>query len=158
MNNCMIFNSKQTIELNLLCKSILDANRSVCSVSIINNKGRLQEIMTRNGIIPCLSSEKKEMFYMEYALRDSMRREFDDEFGSIRYSYTERREEVLFSFPLDSLLVIVTCHENVIPSIFANKIIPIITECKIKIHQESNDAENTNQIHKEQKTEEIVIQ
>lgn len=154
----MILDSKQTLELNLLCKSILDVNISICSVSIINNKGRLQEIITRNGIIPCLSSEKKQMFYMEYALRDSMRREFDDELGPVRYSYTERREEVLFSFPLDSLLVIVTCHENVIPSIFANKIIPIITECKIKIHPKSNDVENTNQIHKEQKIAEIVIQ
>ena len=137
-------------ELSMLCKSILNANRKICSVSIINNSGRPQEIMNRSGIVPCLSSEKKEIFYMEYALRDMMRREFDEELGPVRYSYTERRNETLFSFPLDSLLVIVTCHQSVNPATFANKIIPMISACKTKIHDQLTYTINSiNNIQKE---------
>jgi len=152
-----MLNSKQIPELSMLCKSILDANRKVCSASIINNNGRPQEIMTRNGVLPCLSSQKKEVFYMEYALRNSMRREFDDEFGPVRYSFTERRNELLFSFSLDDLLVIVTCHQNVNPVTFADKIIPIIIACQTKIHQKP-DEKIINKTHREQITEVPVIQ
>lgn len=88
-----------------------------------------------------------------------MRREFDEELGPVRYSYTEREKESLFSFPLNSLLVIVTCHQNSNPAIFANQIIPMINSCKIKINQKSNNyaKEIINGINKRQVTKEIAV-
>jgi hypothetical protein len=85
------------------------------------------------GIIGCMVSTKQDMFFMEYALRQKMRKEYDDDFGSVKYSYAEREREVLFTFPLDDHLIIVACRSGVNPVSFSRKIISIIDECKIQL-------------------------
>lgn len=67
-----------------------------------------------------------------------MRKEFDDDFGSVSYTYAEREKEVLFSFPVDSLLVVVACRIGVNPVSFSRKIISIIDEYKVKMNDRAN--------------------
>ena len=78
------------------------------------------------------------MFFMEYSLRQSMRKEFDEDFGDVRYTYTEREKETLFTFPLDNHLIVVACRSGINPISFSRKIISIIDECKIKLDLEKN--------------------
>jgi hypothetical protein len=85
------------------------------------------------GIIGCMASTKQDMFFMEYSLRQNMRKEFDDDFGSVRYTYAEREKEVLFTFPLDDHLIIVACRSGVNPVSFSRKIISIIDKCKVQL-------------------------
>ena len=124
--------------LNKLCESILDANKKICFVAVINEKGRILQSKNRSGILGCLPNTRQDMFFMEYALRQMMRKEFDDYFGSVRYTYAEREKEVLFSFPVDNMLVVVACRIGVNPISFSRRIISIIDEYKVKLNEKTN--------------------
>ncbi len=134
----MLLTSEHNIILNKICKSILDANQKICFVAVINERGRILESKDRSGILGCLSNTKQDMFFMEYALRQMMRKDFDTEFGSVRYTYTEREKEVLFSFPLNDLLFVVSCRIGVNPVSISRKIISIIDECKFKLDEKTS--------------------
>ena len=134
----MLLSSQKHMVLIKLCESILDANKKMCFVGVINEKGRVLESKNRSGVLGCLSNTKQEMFFMQYALRQMMRTEFDDDFGSVSYTYAGREKEALFSFPLDSLLVVVACHIGVNPVSFSRKIISIIDEYKVKMNEREN--------------------
>lgn len=134
----MMLTLEHNIVLNKICELILDANQKTCFVAVISEKGRILESKHRSGVLGCLSNTKQEMFFMEYALRQMMRKEFDTEFGSVRYTYTEREKEVLFSFPLNDLLVVVSCRIGVNPVSISRKIIPIIDECKFKLDKKTS--------------------
>jgi hypothetical protein len=111
----------------------LNCNKKICFTAVINEKGRILESKDRHGVIGCLPIERKEAFFMEYALRQRMRSEFNDDFGSVRYTCAEREKEVLFSFPLYDFLVLATCCTGVKHVSISRKIISIIDKCKVKM-------------------------
>ncbi len=78
-----------------------------------------------------------------------MRKEFDADFGSVRYTYAEREKEVLFTFPLDDHLVIIACRSGVNPVSFSGKIIPIIDECKLQLSLKTSIDETSKKITRE---------
>ncbi len=129
----MLLSSQEHKIWNKLCESIIDSDQKICYVAIVNSMGRLLESKDDSGVIGCLSGIQQDMFFMEYALRQMMRNEFDNEFGSVRFTYAEREKEALFSFPLDRLLVVVACPIDVDPKSVSKKIISIIDEFKIKL-------------------------
>ena len=134
----MLLTSQQYIVLNKLCESILNVSKNICFAAVINERGRVLQSKDRIGIISCLSTTKQDMFFMEYSLRQNMRKEFDEDFGDVRYTYTEREKETLFTFPLDNHLIVVACRSGVNPISFSRKIISIIDECKIKLGLKKN--------------------
>ena len=74
---------------------------------VINSKGRL----IAGGMAPSkkrLGDRKRdEMLYMELALRVKMRREFDDDLGSVKFSMSFREKLVVMSFPMkDDVLMV----------------------------------------------------
>jgi hypothetical protein len=142
----MLLTSQQYVILNKLCESILNVNKKICFIAVINEHGRTLHSYDRKGIIGCMSSTKQDMFFMEYSLRQNMRREFDDDFGYVKYTYAEREREVLFTFPLDNHLIIVACNSNVNPLSFSKKIISIIDDCKVKLDFKTNIDKTTRKI------------
>ena len=134
----MLLTSPQYIVLNEVCESILNVNKKICFAAVINEKGRVLQSKDRMGIIDCMPTTKQDMFFMEYSLRQNMRKEFDDDFGDVRYTYTEREKETLFTFPLDNHLIIIACRSGVNPMSFSKKVISIIDECKIKLDLKNN--------------------
>ena len=134
----MLLTSPQYIVLNKVCELILNVNKKICFAAVINERGRVLQSKDRMGIIDCMPITKQDMFFMEYTLRQNMRKEFDDDFGYVKYTYTEREKETLFTFPLDNYLIIVACHSGVNPVSFSGKIISIIDQCKIKLDLEKN--------------------
>ena len=129
----MLLTSQQHVVLDKLCESILNVSEKICFTAVINERGRTLQSKDRMGIIGCMASTKQDMFFMEYSLRQNMRKEFDDDFGSVRYTYAEREKEVLFTFPLDGHLIIVACRSDVNPISFSQKIISIIDKCKAQL-------------------------
>jgi len=142
----LLLTSPQYIVLNNVCESILNVNKKICFAAVINERGRVLQRKDRMGIIGCLTTTKQDMFFMEYSLRQNMRKEFDDDFGAVRYTYTEREKETLFTFPLDNHLIIVACRSGVNPVSFSRKIISIIDECKMKLDLNKNIDETTRKI------------
>lgn len=139
----MLLTSQQNTILSTLCDTILNCNKKICFAAIINEKGRILESKDRHGVIGCLPIERKEVFFMEYALRQRMRSEFNDDFGSVKYTCAEREKEVLFSFPLYDSLVLVTCCAGVKHVSISRKIISIIDECKFKLDLKTNIEKGT---------------
>jgi len=129
----MLLSSQEHIVMNNLCESILDANQEFCFSAVINKNGQVLESKNRSGVLGNFSSIKQDMFFMQYALRQMMRNEFDNDFGTVRYTYAEREKEVLFSFPFGGFLVVVACRIGINPISISKKIISIIDEYKVKL-------------------------
>lgn len=63
---------------------------------------------------------------MERALEISMGKDFDDDFGKINYTFTDRDNLAMFSFPMNEFIVLVTSKSNVSPISMARKISSLI--------------------------------
>ena len=72
-------------------------NPDITLVGIINKQGRMVESIG-HGIID-LPENKKEMFFMKIALRNSMQHDFDEDLGTVNYCITERGDTKYISFP-----------------------------------------------------------
>jgi len=83
-------------------------NNHITFVAVINEKGRVDESQGRNCIIERLPRIRKEMFFMENALRHRMRSEFDEDLGQVKFTYVERAKRGLLSFPMDDQLLLVS--------------------------------------------------
>lgn len=118
--------AEQNITLDAICKLILSIDKAINFVAIVDERGRALESRTRDSVYFNLPEDKREIFFMEFALRQRMRSEFDEYFGPVRFTYAERGKEVMLSFPLGDLLVIVSCKMGVNPKSLAKKILYIL--------------------------------
>lgn len=114
----------------VFCKKVLSSSRKIQSVEIVNKKGRSVEYITKSNAIS-LPANKKEILLMSEILQESMRKEHDDEFGKVNYSYTSREKVAILSFKIGENMLIVISSMPVNSSTAAKKIISLI--CKTKI-------------------------
>lgn len=104
--------SRYNVEFDTLCNAVLDVNKSIQSVSIINNHGRAVEEITRQANGAGINKEQREMLLMQCALIISMGKDFDESFGEIKYVHMKRKNLSLFSFPMDGYAVLVTAKPS----------------------------------------------
>ncbi len=72
-------------------------NPDVKLVGIINRRGRMT-VSIGTGTID-MSEDKKHMFFMKIALRNSMQHDFDEDLGSVNYCMTQRGNTKYISIP-----------------------------------------------------------
>jgi len=99
-------------------KSILE--EGVEFIGLINNQGRMESSLCRNEIN--LTEEKKEMFLMQFRLQSSMQRDYDEEFGPVGYTITERENSKFVSIPIVSHTVLAIMKKDIDPTVAINKI------------------------------------
>lgn len=99
-------------------KSILEDG--VEFIGLINNQGRMESSLCRNEIN--LTEEKKGMFSMGLRLQSSMQRDYDDEFGPVGYTITERENSIFVSIPIVSHTILAIMKKNIDPTVVINKI------------------------------------
>src|SRR3989304_1170110 len=99
-------------------KSILE--EGVEFIGLINNQGRMESSICRNEIN--LTEEKKEMFLMQFRLQSSMQRDYDEEFGPVGYTITERENSKFVSIPIVSHTVLAIMKKDIDPTVVINKI------------------------------------
>ena len=120
----------KTIELNQFCKSILSADRNVRSVAVIDKKGRvLHNISHRRFVQPSLE-KWNDIHYMECMFDISMGAKFDELYRPIRYHHSDKDNFMMFSFPYNKYVVIITSTKMISPIVFATKISNIIINSK----------------------------
>ncbi len=112
--------------LESLCDSIIKLNKSIQSVAIINNKGRVMEKISRSRFTRQFPDHLNELFCMTCVLQISMGRDFDENFGHINYHISERSNLTIITFPLDENVILITTNKNISPIILARKIIDTI--------------------------------
>jgi hypothetical protein len=114
-----------TLNDDFLQDKLLEGTEFVC---IINKQGRIEESIYKNGIN--MSEEKKEMFAMVTQLQNSMQSDFDDEFGKVHYTITERENARFVSIPTHTGILLAKLNKSVDPFIFINKITEMLNPSK----------------------------
>ncbi len=105
-------------------------NEGIDYVGIINKNGRLEHYICKNEI--SLPTEKREMFYMEIRLQNSMQRDFDEDFGATNYTLIERENSKFVSIPFSTFDVLAIVDKRMNHVSIVNKIKRIVTSMNNK--------------------------
>lgn len=114
------------IMLESLCDSILRLNKSIQSVAVINNHGKIMEKISRTAFTKQFPNHLNELFCMSCVLQISMGKDFDENYGTINYYISERSNLTIITFPLDKDVILITTNKNISPVTLAKKIVDII--------------------------------
>jgi len=85
-----------------LCEGVFAIDPSIRFAGVIDKMGKLVAGGMRKGIDPLESIKDMKKLYVEMALRNAMRQEFDSAFGPTIYSFSEREKIKVASFPLEN--------------------------------------------------------
>lgn len=113
--------------LDELCHSILDLNKNIQSVAVINKLGRPLERINRIANAQEVSEEKNQMLFMQCALEISMGKDFDEDYGPINYHLSGRENLIMLTFPINDHVVLVTSEKNISPILLAKQVTKAIT-------------------------------
>jgi len=114
-----------SVTLENLCESILYASENIQSVVVINKNGRPVEEKARDDS-DLLSDKKNEMYFMQCALQMSMAKDFDEEFGPVSFTITERENSKFVSIPSFSHIILAKMKRGMDQAALLNKIKKII--------------------------------
>jgi len=124
--------SNHNNKLHKICNDIFALNPNIRFAGVVNRMGTLIVGGMRQSVKSMEGKEDSSKLYLESALRSEMRKDFDKEFGKTIYSFSERENIKVASFPLhnDNLLRVSIekqeqSHEKIIQSIL--KIISELT-------------------------------
>ncbi|MFZ0512953.1 MAG: DUF6659 family protein [Candidatus Nitrosopolaris sp.] len=96
-----------------LCDDVFGLSPHIRFVGIINRMGKLVAGGMRQGMQPMEHRVDSSRLYLEFVLRNEMRKDFDAEFGRTIYSFSERERIKLASFPLNGYLLRVSMEKEV---------------------------------------------
>ena len=112
--------------LESLCDSILRVSKSIQSVAVINNHGKVLEKISRTKFTRKFPNHLNEFFCMNCVLQISMGKDFDENYGPINYYISERSNLTIITFPLDENVVLITTNKNISSVTLARKCTSII--------------------------------
>ena len=93
---------------------------------LINNMGHLVAGGFKEGIKPFVDEAEQKKMCMELALRVSMRMEFDYNLGPVKYTASRRENAIMFSFPINNNVLMVSAEPSVDIDSFAKNVMKII--------------------------------
>ena len=99
--------------LEKLCKEIFSLDAGIRFVGVITRMGKLVAGGMRQGMQSMEQGEDSTKLFLEFALRNEMRKDFDQVFGKTLYSFSERERIKLASFPFDGHLIRVSMEREV---------------------------------------------
>jgi hypothetical protein len=86
-------------------------------VGLINKNGRL--VASKDITRIDLSKEQKEMFFMGCSFQQRMSQDYDDNFGAVKYTVTEREKYRIITVPqeLDTLIFVMDKSGEFLPRV-----------------------------------------
>lgn len=100
------------IDNQKLCDTIFSLDPSIRFAGVIDKMGNLVAGGMKKGVEPLEPSEERRRLYIEYALRNAMRRDFDSKFGKVIYTLAEREKLKIASFPMGESLILVSIDKG----------------------------------------------
>ena len=76
------------IELNELCKQILQSDNSIRFVGIADKYGKQVAVNYREGLVPYLDQTESEIYSIDTVMRMNSRLEMESKLGKVIYSFT----------------------------------------------------------------------
>jgi len=111
---------------DLLCNSIINVNKNIQSVVIINKMGRPIEKTSKPKFANQFADCMNEIFFMQCVLQISIGKDFDEKYGPINYHISERTSHTILTFPAGENVILVITNKNVSPIALARKIAVLI--------------------------------
>ena len=96
-----------------LCDDIFGLSPQIRFVGVISRMGKLVAGGMRKGMQSMEHREDTSRLYLEFALRNEMRKDFDTEFGRTIYSFSERERIKLASFPFNGYILRISMEKEV---------------------------------------------
>jgi len=90
------------------CKRLLNEDANIRFAGIINKMGRLVAGGFRAGTKSFIGDEQKRILYQQMTLELSMRKDFDDTLGPIKWIASRRGNLMMISIPLNSHLLLIS--------------------------------------------------
>jgi len=118
---------ERKLPLDLICKEIFCISDHIDLVAILNQKGRVEDMMARDdGVNRDLTAHKREMLFMECVLQASMHGEYDDEFGKVKGLIIQREKVLALTFQIDNYFLLAITKPVLNPTALQQKIAAII--------------------------------
>jgi hypothetical protein len=99
-------------DLEKLCDHIFAVDDSIRFAGVIDKMGTLVAGGMRKGITPLEPREDRRRLYLEFALRNAMRSDFDEEYGKTVYTMSEREKIKIASFPYSENLILISIEKK----------------------------------------------
>ena len=120
------------VDLQGLCKDILESDRSIRFVGISDKMGKQIASSYRDKLVPLLTPTEIEMSAIESVLRMKTRKDFESKLGKPKYTFTLYQKLKRVTVPLenDEFPILMASfdleadHDNII----TDKILPLINE------------------------------
>ena len=100
-------------EFEKLCDDVFGLSPHIRFVGILTRMGKLIAGGMRQGMQSMEDRVDSSRLYLEFALRNEMRKDFDTEFGRTIYSFSERERIKLASFPINGYILRVSMEKEV---------------------------------------------
>jgi len=107
------------------CQRLLQEDE-IRFAGLINSMGRLVVGNFKKGIMPLEDNTEMQKMYMQLALRVSMRKEFDNSLGAVKYCTSRREKVVMMSFPIKNDVLLVSAETHVDIDKLGSKILKIL--------------------------------
>ena len=117
-------------DLSKLCNGIFDIDEKIRFVGIIDEMGKLIVGEMKKGLPSLERDDGSIRLYLGYAINNVLRRDFDNVFGKVLYTFSEREKIKLLTIPMNDNLLLVSMdissdHDELIKKILktVNKLI-----------------------------------
>ncbi len=113
--------------LSDLCNSVFEINEKIRFVGIIDQMGKLIAGDMKKGLTSMERDDGSMRLYLGYAINNILRRDFDNVFGKVLYTFSEREQIKLLTIPLDDNLLLVSMDKSIDHTELIKKILVIVT-------------------------------
>ena len=113
-------------DLQALCNGIFDVDENIRFVGMIDQMGKLI-VGDMKKDTPSLEKDDGSIrLYLGYAINNILRRDFDNVFGKVIYTFSEREKIKLLTIPIDENLLLVSIDKLADHDKLVNKILDVI--------------------------------
>jgi hypothetical protein len=113
-------------DLPALCNSIFDVNEKIRFVGMIDQMGKLIVGDMKKDTPSLEKNDGSIRLYLGYAINNILRRDFDNVFGKVIYTFSEREKIKLLTIPIDEYLLLVSFDKSADHTKLINKILDIV--------------------------------
>lgn len=111
--------------LSELCNSIFEINEKIRFVGIIDQMGKLIGGNMKKDLPSLERNDGSIRLYLGYAINNILRRDFDNVFGKVLYTFSERERIKLLTIPIEDNLLLVSMDKSTDHVELINKIIAV---------------------------------
>lgn len=95
-------------DLSALCNHIFKVDEKIRFVGIIDQMGKLIVGDMKKGTPSLEKNDGSIRLYLGYAINNILRRDFDNVFGKVIYTFSEREKIKLLTIPIEENLLLVS--------------------------------------------------